>query len=294
MPGSPSPARSRRFSFSPPMSAIALAAILWGCPNNPKFTTTTLGSTPGTIVDLHGNSGLGALPQQCQTSNPAFPPLPADWWAGLTPQVRVTGAAVGYETWKATGQPAMCPASRRTDVYRAFFSTDLTPMAGKSGTVTKATAVLTAVVVPGITAATIAASNSAQPNSNFCDAVAGAAFQLRREALAFPMPTGFTTNLINSGQFNVNSPPIPNNYPNLTPVVFNFPNKNPGQAASVGQQRFEADVTQLVVGALQANVNKLNFMLTGTNEPPALHEAPSVPQTDCKAVYTLNINVETP
>jgi len=166
-------------------------------------------------------------------------------------------------------------------------------MAGKSGAIAKATAVLTARAVPGITAATIAASNAAMPNSNLCDAVSGAALRLQRQAFAFPMPTGFTTNFINSGQFNVNSPPIPNDYPNLA-VVLSLPNKNPSQAASLGQQRFEADVTQLVVSALQAGVNKLNFMLTGTNEPPTLQEAPMVPQTDCKAIFSFNIDVQTP
>jgi hypothetical protein len=291
MSGSPPLSRSHRFAFSPLLSALTLAVILWGC--NPKFTHTTLGSTPGTIVDLHGNSGLSALPASCQTSVPAFPPLPADWWAGVTPSVRAASAVTGYETWVATGLPAMCPAERRTDVYRAFFSTDLTPMAGKSGAVAKATAILTARANPAITAATIAASNAGMPNSNLCDGMSGAALQLQRQALAFPMPTGFTTNFISSGQFNPALPPIPNAYPNLTPPVLTLPNKNPGPA-SLGQPRFEADVTQLVVQALQAGVNKLNFMLVGTNEPPTLQEAPAVPQTDCKAIFSFNIDVETP
>ena len=290
MSGSPHLARSNRFLFSPLLSVAALALILWGC--NPQFTTTTLGSAPGTVVDVHGNSGISALPASCQTSVPAFPPLPADWWAGVTPQVRTASAVVGYETWVATGLPTNCPVERRTDVYRAFFSANLAPVAGKS--VAKATAILTARATPGITAATIAASNAAMPNSNLCDAMSGAAFRLQREALAFPMPAGFTTNFINSGQFNVNSPPIPNDFPNLTPAVFNFPNKNPSQAGSLGQPRFEADVTQIVADALAAGVNKLNFMVTGTNEPPTLQEAPAVPQTDCKAIFSFNIDVQTP
>ena len=278
-----------RSSISAFVPAAVLALMLWGC--NPQWNHTTLGATPGTIVDLHGNSGLSALPAACQTSIPAFPPLPADWWAGITPSVRSATAVTGYETWVATALPSNCPVERRTDVYRAFFTMNIAPMAGKAGLIARATAILTARAVPGITAATIAASNAAMPNSNLCDAMAGSAFQLRQLSLAFPMPTGFTTNFLSGGGFNFNSPPIPNAYPN-GPVILNLPNKNPGPG-SLGHPRFEVDISQLLVAALEAGVSQINFMLTGVNEPPTLQEAPAVPQTDCKALFSLHADVET-
>jgi len=142
-------------------------------------------------------------------------------------------------------------------------------------------------------------------NAFACDRTAGAAAQLVQVAGALPTPSGtpggLVVNAISSGQFDISHPPIPDSYP-AGPVVFTFPAKNASQPASLGQPQFTADVTQLVVGALQANVTTIKFMITGTNEPVKMTNAPDTPQrdvpaivmADCRAVIRLDVDVQTP
>jgi hypothetical protein len=270
----------------------SLAGII-GCNggSTPVGTTVTVGSAPSTVVDMHGILSQTTRPPECKTGpgGTMIPPLPSAWWQGVTPTVRQAGAVVGYETWSNTGSPAHCPNDFRTDIYRGFYTVDLSQFAGQSGAIIEATVKLTADAVPGITPATIAARNSNAPNSDMCDAQAGAAFQLVQIAGATVLHTGFTQDTLNTPAL-FNTPPIPNAYPS-GPVVLNLPTKDPLKPASLGQPTFTADITQLVVSALSSGVNSLKFMLTGTNEPPSRKDSPLVPQTECKAIFSLTVDV---
>jgi hypothetical protein len=283
----------RTRSFFLTSVSTSFVAVLIGCGPNPQppGVTASAGSGPTTIVDMHGIRTQTTRPPECLTGTGGLPIpiLPSAWWQGVSPSVRQQSAVVGYQTWSNSGSPSHCPRDFRTDIYRAFYTVDLSQWAGRSGAVIAATMKLTALAVPGITAAAIAAERTAGGNANFCDANAGAAFQVRQIAGAMVLPSGFNETFLSDPAL-IATPPIPNAYPS-GPLIMNFPTKDITRPASLGQPQFTADITQLVVSALQANVTTLKFTITGTNEPPSRKDAPILPQSDCKAIFSLAVDV---
>src|SRR5690348_2441986 len=121
-------ARSRH-SMASLVSIIMLAAC-----TTPQFNTSTRGGSPGTVVDVHGNTDVAFLMGgNCAANAAGFPSSPTDWWNAFTPTVRQSGAAVGYLAFFNGTTPTPCPKVIRTDVYRAFYTVDLSPFAGQSG-----------------------------------------------------------------------------------------------------------------------------------------------------------------
>jgi hypothetical protein len=250
----------------------------------------------------YGNTGISFLTGgNCAANATGFPQSPDVWWNAFTPTVTQRGAAVGYLAFFNGTLPTPCPRVVRTDVYRAFYTVDLSPFAGRSGEIAKATARLT-ILSTGADNGALAPMTGPFPTNAFaCDRQTGAAARLVQIAGALPIPTGLTINNINSGQFNLDHPPIPDSYP-AGPMLLTFPAKDASLPGNLGQPRFETDITQLVVGALQANVTTLKFMLTGTNEPTKMvnaadvpeREAPGIPLADCRAVVQLDVDLQTP
>jgi hypothetical protein len=288
------------------MKAIAVAAgvacALAACNNTPKWQTTTRGGTPGTVVDVHGNTDVAFLVGgSCGANAAGFPLSPNDWWNAFTPSVRLVGAAVGYLAFFNGTKPNPCPKVIRTDVYRAVYTVDLSPFAGQSGSIVSAAARLTVLATGGDNGALAPLTGPFPTNAFACDPVTGGASQLFQVAGALPTPSGLQVNAINSGQFDINHPPIPDSYP-TGPLVFTFPPKNASAPGNLGQPQFTADVTQIVIGALQANVTTIKFMITGTNEPVKMTNGPDTPQrdvpalvmADCRAVIRLDVDVQTP
>lgn len=285
--------------------ALALASTLAAC-NTPQWKTSTRGGAPGTVVDVHGNTGVSFLiGGSCADNAAGFPMTPTDWWNAFSPSVRQSGAAVGYLAFSNGTLPSPCPKVIRTDVYRAFYTVDLSPFAGQAGAIAKATARLTVLAVGGDNGALPPLTGPFPTNAFACDRTAGAASQLVQVAGALPTPSGtpsgIVVNAISGGQFDINHPPIPDSYP-AGPVVFTFPPKYASLPGNLGQPQFTADITQIVIGALEANVTTLKFMITGTNEPIKMANAPDTPQrdvpavvmADCRAVVRMAVDVQTP
>src|SRR3954467_11192925 len=91
------------------VAVITLASV--ACNSKPQWTVTDIVAREGTVVDLHGNVGISALPAACQPPTPALPIPPLDWWNGLPAQQR-GGAVVGYQVWKDENpahNPVTCP-----------------------------------------------------------------------------------------------------------------------------------------------------------------------------------------
>src|SRR5882672_336507 len=233
------------------VAASALASALAACNSTQQFKTSTLGGSPGTSVDIHGNGGVGFLiGGNCAGNAAGFPLVPDAWWNTFTPTVRQSGAAVGYLAFFNGTLPTPCPKTIRTDVYRAFYTVDLSSFSGQSGAIVKATARMTVVAVGGDNGALAPLTAPFPTNAFACDKTSGAAKQLVQVAGALPTPSAFVVNPVVPGQLG--HPPIPDSFPS-GPVVFTFPPKNASAPASLGQPQFTADVTQMVVGALQAN-----------------------------------------
>jgi hypothetical protein len=74
------------------LAALALSSV--AC-NTPQWKVAEISPRVGTVVDVHGNTGIAALPAPCQSPTPAFPAMPLDWWNGLLARQRVGVAVVG-------------------------------------------------------------------------------------------------------------------------------------------------------------------------------------------------------
>lgn len=292
---------------SHPLLHAALALSCAACTTTPQWKVTDISARVGTVVDVHGNTGLSALPAPCQSPTPPFPAMPLDWWNGLLARQRVGVAVVGYQVWKdedPTHASPTCPASFRTDIYRAFFEIDLSrylPPAvatNQSGAIAKAVLIAKpGEVRPVMTAAALAQPMTMPSASIWCDPQYGAAFDLRRLPMAVSFASGMRVNSLNAASL-ASTPPIPTAYPAGT-RLFAFPNKDPKLNASLAQP-VEIDITQDVVSALQQNANKMIFTITGTTEPQIgvggavqRRDAPQA-QPDCRATFSLTLRVSTP
>ena len=289
---------THRTSFVASAFGFASAVVLFAACSPPKWTVTRLDvSNSGTVVDVHGNTGLTALPAQCQMTTPAFPSLPDAWWNAQTAPSRVGGGVVGYVVWadfNPANAPPTCPASRRTDAYRGFWTFDLSRYANVAGTIAKAMLI----IAPSTHVTPVAAA------STQCDAQYGAAFELRRVPPAVTYNGGMNNiNYISAiGGTALTNPPIPGGYPAGTLVV-GFPSKNPALNPSLTQP-IQVDITQQVVSTLQQGATKMTFMLTGVVEPTFTTNAAGVrtlvmpaaplPQNDCRAIYRLYLDISTP
>lgn len=283
------------------VAALIIAGIsLAAC--KPKWTVTRLDTAAGTIADVHGNTGLTALPGNCQATTPPFPALPDAWWNALPANSKIGGGAVGFVVWKdmnPANAPPTCPASSRTDAYRGFFALDLSsylpPAASTNQSGTIAKAVLN--IAPQSYVVPVAAA------STQCDSQYGAAFELRRVPPAVVVPHAMQVNFISQmGGTALTNPPIPGGYPAGTLVV-GFPAKNPALNPNLAQT-IQVDITQAVVSTLQQNANRMVFMLTSVVEPtfvPGANGAMSLlipaaplPQEDCRSVFRVWVDISAP
>lgn len=288
------------------LAALALSSV--ACPSTaPRWKLEEISARVGTVVDVHGNTGLSALPAPCQSPTPAFPALPRDWWNGLQARERTGVAVVGYEVWEDTDPThasPVCPRSFRTDTYRAFFEIDLSrylpPAAAsnQSGTIARAVLVATRrYVFPVMTPAALAQPMTMPSASIWCDPQYGSAFDLRRLPMAVQFASGMTVNILTTPAL-ISNPPIPTAYPTGT-RLYAFPTKDPKLSAGATQP-VEIDITQDVVSALQQNASKMIFTITGTTEPQIgvggavqRRNAPQA-QSDCRATFDLALRVSTP
>src|SRR5262245_25777941 len=91
------------------IAVLALASALAAC-NTPQFKTSTRGGAPGTVVDVHGNTGVSFLVGgSCAGNAAGFPLTPDAWWNAHTPSVRQSGAAVGYLAFFNGTMASPCP-----------------------------------------------------------------------------------------------------------------------------------------------------------------------------------------
>jgi hypothetical protein len=292
----------------PAAAAMIGAAAVLAVACTPKWKVERIEARVGSVVDVHGNTGLSALPAPCQSPTPAFPPLPMDWWNGLLARQRVGAAVVGYQVWQDTVSahaPPTCPKSLRTDVYRGFFELDLSryipppPAVNQAGSIAKAVLVLEMKeVYPVMTPAALAQPMTSPTASILCDPQTGSAFDLRRVPPAVSFFGGMTQNLINSNTAFLTNPPIPTGYPAGT-RIYAFPTKNPALNPNLAQP-IEIDITQAVVSTLQQNATRMVFMLTGTTDPQIGNngtvqrtDAP-LAQPDCRTTFHLALDVSTP
>ena len=273
----------------------------------PQWHVDDISARVGTVVDIHGNTGVSALPAPCSSPSPAFPAAPLDWWNGLLARQRVGVAVVGYQVWKdeaPSHAPPTCPNSFQTAIYRAFYEIDLSrylpPAAptNQSGTIAKAVLVTRiGEVYPVMTAAAIAQPMTMPSASIWCDPQYGAGFDLRRLPPAVAFNSGMTVNNLIALSLASN-PPIPTGFP-VGSRVFAFPNKVPKLNANVSQP-VEIDITHDVISALQQNARKMVFTITGTTEPQIgvggavqRRDAPQA-QPDCRTTFAMNLLVSTP
>ncbi len=215
--------------------------------------------------------------------------------------MQTVAPVTGYRAWGNPTPPSGCPHDMQTVVYRGFYEFDVTPMLGKSGSISKAILHIKTRgtnVVPATTTSTAA-------GALFCDEATGGAFALTRVPPATVFTNnGMAINVLSSGPpLDPNNPPIPNAYPGST-VIFNFPSKAPASATSPAQPaNFDVDFTQAMVTTLQAfealnttppapaGFARVIFMMTGTNEPPALLNWP-LPHSECQGAYSIDLEIQ--
>jgi hypothetical protein len=262
--------------------------------------STVIGARTGTVVDGYGAS---TRPASClPAAAPPFPDAVDAWWNGFTPSVGIEAPVTGYRVWGNVPPPANCPTIFRTEVYRGFYEFDVTRFLGRSGAIMKAYLTIT------IRGTSVSPTSIAEPpllpvTAYLCDNATAGAFQLRRVPPATVFSNGFD---VNNGVGGTNTPAlIPNGFSAGT-NIFNFPNKTPSDPGSGSTARqFQVDISHDVVATLQAfealNTNppapagfaKMTFMMTGTNEPPQLKDAP-LPFSDCRGAYSLNLEIQEP
>jgi hypothetical protein len=263
--------------------------------------STSFGARTGTVADVHGNSSVAGRPANCLATAAPFPAAPDSFWLSISPTVRVVAPITGYRAWGNPTPPAGCPHDMQTVVYRGFYEFDVTSMLGKSGSISKA---ILHIKTRG-TFVLPATTTSGAPGANFCDNATGGAKALTRVPPATQFNNnGMAINFVNSGPpIDPNVPPIPNAYPGST-VIFNFPGKAPSFTGSPAQPHdFDVDFTPAMVATLQAfealnttppaaaGFARVIFMMTGTNEPPALMEWP-LPHSECQGAYSIDLEIQ--
>lgn len=262
---------------------------------------TVLGARTGTVLDARGNTSVATRTPDCLAGAAPFPDAPDAWWLAISPTIRQVAPITGYRVWSNKPAPAGCATDWRTEVYRGFYEFDVTSFLGKSG------AILGAVVKITVRSTSVSPSSIAEPplapiEANFCDNMTAGAFQLRRVPPAVSFNNGF--DILNNADVG-NAARIPTKFPAGT-NVFNFPNKtytNPSGGSS--PTVFEADITPAFISTLQAfealnttppapaRFARMVFMMTGTNEPPQLKNAP-LPFSDCRGAYSVELVIRQP
>lgn len=278
------------------LSAIGSSTI----PGN-AGKSTLLGARTGTKVDGHGNTDVFTRPASCLATALPFPDAPNAWWQTISPNVRQVAPMTGYRVWSNTPPPAGCAQDFRTEVYRGFYEFDITPFLGRSGGILKAVARVS------VRATSVSPSSIPEPpalpvNAFKCDNATAGAFQLRRVPPNVVFSNG--VDVLNNADIT-NAQRIPDKLPSGVNVL-NFPTKTPSDPGSGSTARiFEVDITQDFVATLQAfeasNTNppapprfaRMVFMMTGTNEPPALKHAP-LPFLDCRGAYSVELDIREP
>jgi hypothetical protein len=266
--------------------------------------TTLLGARTGTLVDGYGNPVAPVRPSQCMSGVAPFPDAPDAWWNTISSSVRQVAPLTGYRVWSNGTPPSGCPRDWRTEVYRGFYEFDLTPLLGRSGGIMKA-AVRVNARATSVSPTSIPEPPLPPVDAFKCDNATAGAFQLTRVPPAVRFNNGFDVNdNVGAGTMN-NAPRIPGTLPAGT-VVLNFPTKEPSNPGTGSTPRqFEADLTRELVSTLQAfealNTNppaapgfaRMVFMMTGTNEPPGLKDAP-LPFSDCRGAYSVELEIQEP
>jgi len=266
--------------------------------------STLLGARTGTKVDGHGNTDVSTRPASCLTTALPFPDAPDVWWQSISPSVRQVAPMTGYRVWSNMTPPAGCPHDFRTEVYRGFYEFDITPFLGRSGGILKAIARVS-VRATSVSPTSIPEPPALPVNAFKCDNATAGAFQLRRIPPAIVFSNGVDVlNAVGPGTAG-NAQRIPDSLPAGVNVL-DLPTKTPSDPGSGSTPRvFEVDITQDFVATLQAfeagNTNppapprfaRMAFMMTGTNEPPALKNGP-LPFLDCRGAYTVELDIREP
>jgi len=262
---------------------------------------TVLGARTGTVLDVRGNTSVATRTPQCLAGAAPFPDAPDAWWLAISPTIRQVAPITGYRVWSNKPAPAGCATDTRTEVYRGFYEFDVTSLLGKSGAITGAVARIT-VRSTSVSPTSIPEPPLAPVEASFCDNMTAGAFQLRRVPPAVVFNNGF--DILNNADVG-NAARIPTKFPAGT-KVFDFPNKvhtNPSAGSS--PTVFEADITPAFIATLQAfealntsppapaRFARMVFMMTGTNEPPGLHNAP-LPFSDCRGAYSVELVIRQP
>lgn len=280
---------------------VGVSSIIASDGSGTPAAPTVLGARTGTVLDVRGNTAVSTRPPQCLAGAAPFPDAPDAWWLAITPSIRQVAPITGYRVWSNRPAPAGCATDTRTEIYRGFYEFDVTPLLGKSGAILGAVARIT-VRSTSVSPTSIAEPPLAPIEANFCDNRTAGAFQLRRVPPAVSFNNGF--DILNNADVG-NAARIPTTFPAGT-NVFDFPNKvyvNPTAGSS--PTVFEADITSDFVSTLQAfealnttppapaRFARMVFMMTGTNEPPGLKDAP-LPFSDCRGAYSVELVVRQP
>jgi hypothetical protein len=279
---------------------VGVASIIASGTGTPA-APTILGARTGTVMDARGNTTVATRTPDCLAGAAPFPDAPDAWWLGITPTIRQVAPVTGYRVWSNKPAPAGCATDTRTEVYRGLYEFDVTPLLGKSGAILGAVARIT-VRSTSVSPTSIAQPPLAPVEASFCDNRTAGAFQLMRVPPAVVFNNGF--DILNNADVG-NAARIPTKFPAGT-KVFDFPNKNFTNPSAVPSPAvFEADITPAFVSTLQAfealNTNppaparfaRMVFMMTGTNEPPGLHNAP-LPFSDCRGAYSVELVIRQP
>ena len=279
---------------------VGVASIIASGSGTPA-APTVLGARTGTVLDARGNTAVATRTADCLAGAAPFPDAPDVWWFAISPTIREVAPITGYRVWSNKPAPAGCATDFRTEVYRGFYEFDVTPFLGKSGAILGAVARIT-VRSTSVSPTSIPQPPLAPIEASFCDNMTAGADQLRRVPPAVTFNNGF--DILNNADVG-NTARIPMKFPAGT-KVFDFPNKNfTNPSAGSSPTVFEADITPAFISTLQsfealntsppapARFARMVFMMTGTNEPPGLKNAP-LPFSDCRGAYSVELVIRQP
>ena len=293
-------------SSSSPHGALLLgaAALLAACGTGPlRGTVTTLDADTATLVDVHGRADVQAVPAAClvgadphPTSDPSQ--QPEAMWLAINPaSVRDALPLTGYRVWASpVPTSTQCPNSARTEIYNGLYRFDLTRQLGRSGALLRATA-RAYVQSTRVDPLFIPQPPLAPPDASRCDEASAGLAALWSVPPATALPTGVDVRFVNS--MTPARLPLPG-ATRLAP----WPQKQPTQRATGSSVReLSVDVTRVVLAALQAReAQGLNagspagsapmmFVMSGSNDPPAMKDAP-LPFKDCRGATRLRLDLE--
>lgn len=295
---------SRLSSSRPGVWLLGAAALLASCGTGPlRGTVTTLDAGTATLVDVHGRADVQTVPAAClvgadphPTSDPALHPK-AMWLAINPASVRDELPLTGYRVWASpVPTSAQCPNSARTEIYNGLYRFDLTRQLGRSGALLRATA-RAFVQSTRVDPLFIPQPPLAPPDASRCDEASAGLAALWTVPPATALPTDVDVRFVNSMA------------PARLPLrgatqLAQWPQKQPTQRATGSSVRqLSADVTQLVLAALQAREAQglnagspagsapLMFAMSGSNDPPSIKDAP-LPFKDCRGAARLRLELE--